>query len=546
MDSFILGLDFGSDSARALVVDAADGAVVGSAVHPYSRWGEGLYCSSAEGRYRQHPLDHIESLEAAAKAALAQAGGAARRALRGISVDTTASTPCLVDSSLRPLALSEPFREDPDSMFVLWKEHCAAAEAREITERAKSWGGEDYTAFSGGEYSSEWFWAKILRILRRRPELARAAATAVEHCDWMPALLTGCSRPSDLKRSRGAAGHKALWKASWGGYPPLSFWAGLDPRLAELARGLAPDTYVGGEPCGRLCPEWAGRLGLETSTVVGVGTVDAHTGALGAGIAPGVLVQILGTSACDILIGPEPRGREKPIPGICGQVDGSVLGGFIGYEAGQSAFGDVLAWFRDLLLWPLKNASNQGGCCLFPDSLLPLLETAASRAAPGSSGLLAVDWFNGRRSPDDNPSLKAALSGLGLGCDAPAIYRALLESLAMGSRAIVERYRGEGLRIEKAIATGGVARKSGLAMQIMADVLGMRIEVAASDQAVALGSAMFAGVAAGLYPDALAAEAALGSGSDLSYVPDPERTVFYEGLYRRYCRLGAFLEGEPE
>lgn len=539
MNSFVLGLDFGSDSVRALVADAGTGQVAGMAVSSYRRWSDGLYCSPLDGRYRQHPLDYLEGLEEAVRGALDEAGSAARHGVRAISVDTTASTPCLVDEHVRPLALDPAFSEDPDAMFFLWKDHTSVAEAGAINAWARTWGGADYTRFSGGAYSAEWYWAKALHVMKANPGLAAAASSFLEHCDWIPALLCGREELAGLRRGRGAAGHKALWHAAWGGYPPEAFWSGLDPRLGVLAAGLDPETHVGGASVGRLCPRWAARLGLEASVVVAAGTVDAHTGAFGAGIRPGRLVQILGTSACDILIGPLPEAEERPIRGICGQVDGSVIGGYAGYEAGQSAFGDVLAWYRDLLLWPSENALGQERKLLGRDSLFSSLEEAARGIEPGVTDLVALDWFNGRRSPDDDPGCRGAIAGLGLGSCAPAIYRSLIESLAFGSRAIVDRFKEEGLAVEGVIATGGIPRKNRLLMRIMADVLGMEIAVPSSDQTVALGAAMFAALAANLHPDALSAQEAMASPLGDRYQPDPGTAAAYSRLYRRYRELGA-------
>jgi L-ribulokinase len=298
---------------------------------------------------------------------------------------------------------------------------------------------------------------------------------------------------------------------------------------------------VGGTAIGELCPQWAGRLGLGPGVVVASGTVDAHTGAFGAGVRPGILVQILGTSACSVMVSPRPGGTSRPIRGICGQVDGSVIGGFEGYEAGQSAFGDVLAWFRDLLLWPQENLAGTEEKVLGRDCLFSALEAAAAKNRPGASGLIALDWFNGRRSPDEDPARRGLIAGLSLGAKAPELYRALIESLAFGSRAIVERFREEGVAVGSVVATGGIARKSELVMQVMADVLGMRIGVPSSEETVALGAAMFAATAAGLYPDALSAQAAMASPIGKILLPDSSRGVIYDGLYRRYLELGSRL-----
>lgn len=545
---YVIGVDFGSDSVRALVVDAADGEPRGAAVSAYRRWSKGEYCDPRASRFRQHPLDYVESLEECVVAALAQAGGEAARRVRGLTVDTTGSTPCLADETGSPLALKPEFSDDPDAMFMLWKDHTAVPQAERINALAKGWGGVDYTMYEGGVYSSEWFWAKALRLVENRTAPARAAATIIEHCDWMPALLTGVTRAASVRRSRCAMGHKAMWHASWGGYPGAAFLDRLDPRLSELAASLGSETYTAEEAAGRLCPEWAGRLGLSTDVVVGVGAFDCHIGSVGGDIAPGTLVKIMGTSTCDIMIGPKPAAGlpERLVAGICGQVDGSVVRGMIGYEAGQSAFGDCFAWLRRILAWPAR-AGLLGAdvdAAAFEDRILPALEAEAARIDPARSGVVALDWLNGRRTPDADQALTGAIAGLSLGADAPSLYRALIEAAAFGSRAIVERLRAEGLPVERVVAVGGVARKSPLVMQATADILGMDIAVSSSDQSCALGGAMFAAAVAGLYPGALEAQEAMRAPIERTYSPDRERRAAYDAIYEKYKALGAFAEKE--
>lgn len=549
-EDFVLGIDFGTDSVRAIVADAADGRIAGSGVAAFRRWAEGQYCSARANVFRQHPLDHIEGMEEAVKAALAEARGkhgpSLSERIRGISVDTTGSTPCFADQAGRPLALDPEFAEEPDAMFILWKDHSSVEEAGRINSLAKSWGGEDYTKYEGGIYSSEWFWAKALRVARANPRVAESASTVLEHCDWIPALLTGLADYRAIKRSRCAMGHKAMWHESWGGYPSQEFLSLLHPRLATLGASLGVETWAATECAGRLGPEWAGRLGLPEGIEVGVGAYDAHVGAVGGDVAPGTLLKIMGTSTCDIMVGPKnPRG-QRLVAGICGQVDGSVIPGYIGYEAGQSAFGDIFAWFQNILSWALAavpGLAQSAGGENFADVILPSLEAAASSIEPGASGLVALDWLNGRRTPDANQALKGGILGLSLGTDAPAIYRALIEAAAFGSRAIVERLRQEGVQIEKVAAVGGVARKSPLVMQVTADVLGMPISVSGSDQSCALGAAMFAATVAGIYPDLLTAQAAMRAPVERVYQPEPGAVAAYDGLYARYLALGVFAEG---
>jgi L-ribulokinase len=548
----VLGVDFGTDSVRTVVVDVRDGRILGTAVEYYSRWAKGLYCDPLTNQFRQHPLDYLESMQVSIRGALREAGGSSAAQVRGIAVDTTGSTPVLANGQGTPLALCPGFEENPNAMFVLWKDHTSVKEAECINHLARTWGGEDFTKYEGGIYSSEWFWAKVLHVIQEDPAVAKAAATVVEHCDWIPAVLTGLKDLQRLKRGRCAAGHKAMWHPDFGGYPADAFLAKLDPRLVPLKASFGTETWTSDVPFGRLSAEWADRLGLSTDVVVAVGAFDAHMGAVGGGIGPYQLLKIMGTSTCDIVVGPRMAKPEILVKGICGQVDGSVIPGMIGYEAGQSAFGDVYAWFRKLLAWPLetllpavaaeKGLAVNGLAEAVMERIISELERRATELPAEETALIALDWINGRRTPDANQRLKGAIAGISLGTDAPRIFRCLVEATAFGSRAIVERFRSEGIRIDSAIAIGGVARKNQFVMQTVADVLGMEVAVAPGDQAVALGAAMFAATAAGLHPTVEAAQKAMSPGTEKIYRPDPARTKHYDAIYQEYLRLGAFME----
>jgi L-ribulokinase len=547
----VLGIDFGTDSVRTVVVNAADGGILGASVAYYPRWAKGLYCVPQANQFRQHPLDHLESMEASILGALREAGPGTALRVRGIAVDTTGSTPVLADAQGTPLALTPGFEDNPNAMFVLWKDHTSVAEAEQINQVARTWGGTDFTRFEGGIYSSEWFWAKALHVIRTDPAVAAAAGTILENADWIPALLTGTRTLAGIKRGRCAAGHKAMWHESFGGYPADAFLEKLDPRLVPLKASLGTATWTADAPFGKLSQEWAGRLGLSSEVVVGVGAFDAHMGAVGGGIGPRQILKIMGTSTCDIVVVPE-GGPETVVKGVCGQVDGSVIPGMIGYEAGQSAFGDVYAWFRKLLAWPLetllptlaaeRGLRLEGLIETILDRIIPELEKGALAVPAEESALLALDWINGRRTPDADQRMQGALTGISLGTDAPRIFRALVEATAFGSRAIVERFRSEGIAIDSAIAIGGVARKSRFVMQTIADVMNLEVSVPAGDQAVALGAAMFAATAAGLYPDIPSAQKAMSSGTEMTYRPDPLRAAHYDQVYANYQRLGAFME----
>ena len=559
-ETYVLGLDYGTDSCRAVLIDAADGSEAGVAVMPYPRWKKGLYCNAASNQFRQHPLDYIDVLEGTVKEAVKQAGAVIAAKIKGIAIDTTGSTPCAVDNEGTPLALKAEYAENPSAMFVLWKDHTAVEEAAAINKLAKSWGGTDFTRFVGGIYSSEWFWAKIMRVFKEDKTVAENAASFLEHCDWMTKLLTGQKDLSAIKRSRCAMGHKAMWHESFdGNYPSADFLSRLDKRLVKIKDSLGTETYTSDQSAGPLSDEWAARLGIPAGIPVAVGAYDAHMGAVGGGVKKGWLVRVMGTSTCDMIVGPKSTvasrnevSSEVPVKGICGQVNGSIIPGMIGYEAGQSSFGDVFAWFKKLLTWPLETilpgldgidpTLKEKITAELSDKIIPKLEEAASVVDPSKTGLIALDWLNGRRTPDANQLLTGAITGLNLGSDAPVVYRALIEAVAFGARAIVERFREEGVAIEGIIGIGGVARKSPLTMQIIANVLNMPIHIPASDQAVALGAAMFAAVVAGLYPDIPAAQKALLAPIEKVYNPNAAEVPLYDELYRRYKILGAFAE----
>ncbi|HNR07991.1 MAG TPA: ribulokinase [Saprospiraceae bacterium] len=546
----VIGLDFGTDSVRALIVDSETGRELGSQVEYYPRWQKGLYCNASKNQWRQHPLDYMESMEAAVKAVIKQAGPEIARSIVGVGVDTTGSTPVAVDPEGTPLSLLPGFEDNPNAMFILWKDHTAVQEAAAINRLCSDW-ETDYTKFEGGIYSSEWFWAKILRICREDEAVRKASWSWVEHCDWIPHLLTGGRDATLIKRSRCAAGHKALWHPSWGGLPPQSFLTALDPVLGGLRDRLFTETHTSDEAVGHLSGEWATRLGLRTDVVVAVGAFDAHMGAVGGQIEPYHLSKVMGTSTCDILVAPNEE-NEMLVKGICGQVDGSVIPGMLGLEAGQSAFGDIYAWFRAVLAYPIHEIIGSSGLLdettrgkLIRESfdrIIPELTKAAQKVPIGSGGILSLDWMNGRRTPDANQYLKGVISGLNLGSDAPSIFRSLVESTCYGARLIVDRFRAEGIPIKGLIGLGGVAKKSPFIMQVMADVMNMPIKIAASEQTCALGAAMFAAVAAGAQPDLASAMRNMGSGFDAEYLPVPEHARLYEKYYREYCSLAGHME----
>lgn len=553
MTSYALGLDYGSDSVRALLVDTANGQEVATTVVPYKRWNQGLYSEPAKNQFRQHPLDYLEGVEQAVQGLWEEAPAGAAQQVVGISFDTTGSTPVPVDSEGVALALKPEFAENPNAMFVLWKDHTAIKEAQAITAAAEK-SEPNYLKYEGGIYSSEWFWAKAWHVMKADPAVAEAAYSWVEHCDWMPAILTGTTHPSKFRAGRCAAGHKVMWHESWGGYPPNDFFTGLDPVLDGLRDRLPAETFTSAETVGPLTEEWADKLGLPAGIPVGFGAFDCHMGAVAANVKPGVLTKVMGTSTCDITVATYEDIGDKCIRGICGQVDGSVIPGLVGLEAGQSAFGDLYAWFRNLVNWPvqtllassdsLDEATRTKLAEEIEDKTLAALGDAASQIPAGETGITALDWVNGRRTPDADQTLTMAIAGLKMGSEAPQIFRSLVEATAFGARAIIERFKSEGVAINSVVVIGGISKKSDFIMQVCSDVWNCQIDVLESEQSCALGAAIFASTIAGVHPDVAAAQKVMASPVCKSYTPNADNAAVYDRLYQNYQALGAFVEGE--
>ena len=518
----VIGLDFGSDSVRGVLVDAT-GKLVATESCPYPRWNDGLWRDDARAMYRQHPLDYFEAMTKVVRF-LAAADDAKR--IAGISLDTTGSTPSAIGADGKALALDPRFAEDPDAMFVLWKDHTAIPEAEEINRVARG-SGKKYLDCCGGTYSEEWFFSKVLRIIRQAPAVAAAAATYAECGDYLVAELTGNADVTAMLRNRCAASHKALWNAKWRGLPAKEFLAKLDPRLGEVRDKLYTDTACAGTKAGTLSPEWAERFGLDTQVVVGVGAMDGHAGAVGAGIRPGILLKSVGTSGNDFLVAEK---CDRAVSGICGQAEGTILPGAVAFEAGQAAVGDVFAWFRRLLEYPGAKVD------------LRRLEADAVSLRDTAEQVTALDFFAGRRTPFCDPRMAGALTGLTLGTSAPEIYLALQRAVAFGTRSIFDNYRANGLEINEVRVIGGVAVKSQLLRELLADALQMEIKLVDQEQCCALGAAMFAAVAGGLHDDLAAAQSAMAPGIRSVTSPDPARREQSERLYRKYRELVAFEE----
>ncbi|MFQ9797468.1 MAG: ribulokinase [Bacteroides uniformis] len=532
---YVIGLDFGTDSCRALIVDVRNGDEVATGISFYPRWKAGLYCDAQSNRYRQHPLDYIESMTEAVHTALSHLTEEEIASICGLCFDTTGSTPALTDCNGMPLALNPEFAEEPDAMFILWKDHTAVREAEQINALMKE-RNLDYLLYEGGTYSSEWVWSKVLHVINTNSKVKEAVYSWTEHCDWMTGLVTGNTIPEKMLRSRCAAGHKAMWHERWL-LSSSEVLLELNPSLNRILPHLFTQTYTSDTRAGTLTAEWAGKLGLPQGIAVAVGALDAHMGAVGASVASGVLTRIMGTSTCDIMVAEKHEIGDRCIEGICGQVDGSVLPGFIGLEAGQSAFGDIYAWFRKFMSWPLKNIPEGEAKQKVMDTMLIELTREAQALKLSENDIVALDWMNGRRTPYADQNVKGMIAGLTLGSTAPEVFKALVEATAFGSRRIVEHMKSQRLQIDSVNAIGGISKKAPFVMQTLADVLGMPIRIVRSQQTCALGAAMFAAVAAGVYSTVGEAMRYMGSDIEIEYRPDTERKKIYEILYRKYLQL---------
>ncbi len=544
-EAYVIGVDYGTDSVRTIVVDAANGNELASSTFEYPRWKKQLYCNAETNQFRQHPLDYIEGLQHTIKDCVQKVSDDVRNNIKAISIDTTGSSPVAVDEAGMPLALHPEFADDADAMFILWKDHTSAQEAEEINNHAKKF-EVNYLKYVGGIYSSEWYWSKLLHILRNNINVKEACYSWVEHCDWMPFLLTGGRHINEMKRSVCAAGHKLLWAEEWNGYPPENFFTSLDKNLGGYISTVGTETYTADKVAGHLCTEWADGLGLSTNVVVGVGAFDAHIGAVGGQIEPYYLSKVMGTSTCDMLVAPVEDMEGKFVQGICGSVNGSIVPGMIGMEAGQSAFGDVYAWFKKLLSWPLENLSkdilDDSIIKNITDKIIPALNKQAAMMPLHEDDEMSLDWFNGRRTPNANALLKSSVTGLDLGTDAVKLFRSLAEATCFGARAIVECFIQQNIPVKGLIGIGGVAKKSSFIMQMMADVMNMPIKINKAEQTCALGAAMFAATAAGIYDKVEDAMQAMGQGFDVIYYPDENKTALYNHRYKKYLELGGYIE----
>ena len=524
---YTIGLDYGTNSVRALIVNVANGAEIAASVLTYAHGTQGVILSRDPNLARQHPADYVAGAEIAIKQALAAAKKSVKRfsadQVIGIGVDTTGSTPLPVDASGQPLVFNKKFAKNPAAMAWLWKDHTGVAEATEITALAKKVRPE-FLAKCGGTYSSEWFFSKILHCLRTAPEVFNAAHSWIELSDFVPAELTGTLAPDKFIAGVCAAGHKAMWNANWNGYPDEEFLSQLDPKLGELRSRLPARVHSIDRAVGGLTEAWAKKTGLKAGIPVAVGAFDAHLGAVGSGVAPGALVKIIGTSTCDIAISPNHQ-KLADVPGLCGIVDGSVLPGYFGLEAGQSAVGDIFNWWVNYIQPHGEKLSHKA------------LDAEAMNLKPGESGLLALDWNNGNRTILVDQRLTGLLVGQTLYTTPAEVYRALIEATAFGALTIINRFEEYGVKISQVVNCGGIAEKSAITMQIYADVTGRPMKVSRSAQTCALGSAIAAAVVAGAHKDYATAQKKMTGLIPKIYKPNPKAHEIYRELYPLYRTL---------
>jgi len=528
--AYTLGLDYGTNSVRCVLVDTTNGKELGTAVYPYDTGELGIMLNKKDHNVaRQNPADYLKGIEVTVKGAIKAAKKTRKtfdpNKIIGIGVDTTGSTPIPVDANGTPLALKKGFKKNLNAHAWLWKDHTGYAEAAEITKAAAKMRPE-YLAKCGGTYSSEWFFSKVLHCLRVDPKVYDAAHTWVEHADWIPAVLTGTDHPSQIKRCRCAAGHKAMFSDTWGGYPDKRFLKKLDPKLADLRDTLGDTTYTVADKAGDLTDAWAKKLGLPAGIPVAIGAFDAHLGAVGSGIKPGTLVKIIGTSTCDMVVA---RNTEKlpDVPGICGIVDGSILPGYFGLEAGQSAVGDIFLWY----VHSVK-----------PDNMDHVaLTKEATKLKPGQSGLLALDWNNGNRTVLVDQRLTGLLLGQTLHTNPAEIFRALVEATAFGALTIIKRFEEYGIKIKQIVNCGGISEKNAMLMQIYADITGCEMKISRSAQTCALGAAIcgavVAGKKAGGYSSFAQAQKAMAGIKTKRFKPIKENVKVYKELYKLYKQL---------
>lgn len=550
---FVIGLDFSTNDATAIVVNAESGEIIATSVMKLPRWQKRKYCNPKSNQWRQHPLDYLETMESTIKDALTQCTQDIIDNIVGIAIDTTGSTPAIIDEQGQPLALHPEFANNPNAMFILWKDHTAVSEAEEINNLCKKW-HTDYSKYEGGVYSAEWFWAKAIHVMREDDAVASRAYSIVELCEWLPAILTGVNKAENIIRSRCVYGHKAMWSEEWGGLPSEEFLVSLEPKLSDFRSRMSQQSFTADMPVGHLCKEWSKRLGLSENIIIAGGAYDCHMGAVGAGVKEKTLIRVVGQSTCDVMVASKESIANKFIKGICGQVDGSVIPGMIGLEAGQSCFADIFDTFYNLLSYPIQKTlpnvlkdklSNEEIENIVRDTTNKMIDDLLNDCTQqpfNDASMIATDWINGRRSPDANQKLKGTIAGLSLGVNSPQLLRTLIESASYGARSIIERFESEGIEIREVIGIGEITLRTPLIMQIMSDIINKPIKICNTNHVCALGAAMFAATAAGIYPKVENAIFNMNSGFAKEYHPIKTNTELYNRLYKKYLDLGSFTE----
>ncbi|AEV30201.1 ribulose kinase [Sphaerochaeta pleomorpha str. Grapes] len=548
IEKILAGIDFGTDSVRVLLCDAVSGKELSHGVAEYARWKIKEFCNLNENQYRQHALDYLEGIVEAFQKALSKLPGNTGKKIVALSVDTTGSTPCPVDMHGRPLCLLPGFENNPDAMFHLWKDHTAAKEAIEINDILCN-GDIDYTKFQG-VYSSEWFWAKILHTVRKSQEVKKNAYTWIEHSDWMLGILTGIPLVDDFPRGSCAAGHKALWNSEFHGLPSRAVFSSLDPYLGLIYDRYPLKTYPAGTPIGRISAYWADTLGINPMAMIVVGSLDAHAGGVGAGIAKKTMVKVIGTSTVDLVIENADVLKNKDLREICGQAEDSIVPGYTGIEMGQPSFGDSYLWVKNLSLWPLLNLKA------FPEfmseeymqKLIDHIDKNFLRELEMKAGEhiydqeVSLDWFNGRRYPSLNEHVKSMISQISLGTDLPALFCAVAKGTVFGSRRIFDSLKEKGILIDKVVAVGGIAEKSEFIMQMLADVMNIPIAICSDFQVCAKGSVIYASVGAGIFSSIPEAQKRYCTFDSKLYKPNASLKDLYESQYRQYLEMGKLSE----
>lgn len=546
----VIGIDYGTDSVRAVMTDSISGDEIASSVFNYPKWADGAYCAADRNQFRQHPTDYLEGLDNVIREVLGDNAELAAR-VAAIGVDATSSTPCLIDSNATPLALLPQFTDNPNAMFILWKDHTAHEQAIEISDMCRH-KKLPYLKYVGGSYSPECFWAKLFHVVKTDPQVANAAYTAVELCDWIPAYLTGVSSTENIRIGRGSAGQKALWAREWGGYPGIDLLGELDSKLAEFASRLDPDSYTSDRVVGTLTPSLAQKWGLSESVVISAGTIDAQACAIGAGVKQGALVASVGTSACFNAVMSVEKTVKRGIEGVSGEIEGGFIADMICYESGMSAFGDLYRWFKQLLENPtaeiirdselLTEQTKQQLTKQIRTSLLGRLNRQVAAITITDDLPLASEWINGRRNPFVNSAMTASITGLSLDNTAATLFYALTEATCFGARSIVNHYVANGVQVDKIVAVGGISHQSPFVMQLLADCSGLTIEVPDGKQMGALGAAVCGATAASIYPSIEKAQQAMCRHSMTVYRPREELRPILDRRYSRYKRLEHFTE----